>query len=118
MCEQVEPVEFCGRAGDVFFAHAWIIHSAGLHESPNVRCAVIQDICKVRRRSSMRWTAAGKGDGRSGRRVSCDMDGLFQFPTDDPKHDPAHLGGREVTVQWIVDSNEFNEDRYTPVRHG
>ncbi len=67
----------------------------------------------MRPRSSMRWTAAGKG---AGRRVSCDMDGVFHFPTDDPKHDPANFGGREVTVQWIVDNNEFNEDRYTPVR--
>ena len=65
----------------------------------------------------MRWTAAGKGGGSSARRVSCDMDGVFHFPTDDPEHDPATLGGREVTVQWIMDGNEFNEDRYTPVRH-
>ena len=64
----------------------------------------------------MRWTAAGKGDGPSGRRVSCDMDGVFHFPTGDPQHDPANMGDREVTVQWIVDGNEFNEDRYTPVR--
>jgi hypothetical protein len=45
--QTVQPVEFCGQAGDVFFAHAWIIHSAGLHESDQVRCAVIQDINKV-----------------------------------------------------------------------
>ena len=63
----------------------------------------------------MRWTAAGKG---AGRRVSCDMDVVFHFPTDDPEHDPADLGGREVTVQLIVDNNEFNEDRYPPVRRG
>ena len=38
----VRPVEFCGKQGDVIFTHGWTAHSAGLHESDQVRCAIIQ----------------------------------------------------------------------------
>jgi hypothetical protein len=43
----VEPVEFCGKAGDVLLMHGWTVHSAGLMQTDAVRCAVIQDINKV-----------------------------------------------------------------------
>ena len=85
------------------------MHSAGLHETDRMRLAVIQDFNKVRRRSHMRWTAAGK---HGGPRVQCDMDGYFRFPTDGDD-DPAD-GLREVTNQWIMDSNEFVLSRDAP----
>ena len=42
------------------------------------------------------------------------MDGCFRFPTDNPDDDPAD-GNREVTNQWIMDSNEFIEARTPPL---
>ena len=57
---------------------------------------------RVRRRSHMRWTAAGKNGGP---RINCTMDGTFTIPND-TDDDPAD-GNREVTNQWIMDSNEF-----------
>ena len=92
----VRPVEFCGKQGDVIFTHGWTAHSAGLHESDQVRCAIIQvspaapvapcfeasqkmlqDINKVRERGPMRWTVAGKGEGEGAKRRSCNIDGLI-----------------------------------------
>ena len=105
----VRPVEFTGRAGDTIFAHGLVVHSAGLHEGTRPRLAIIQDFNKVRPRSHMRWTAAGK---RGGPRVHCDMDGVFHFATDGDD-DPAD-GLREVTNQWIMDSNEFVLARDVP----
>ena len=105
----VQPVEFTGRAGDTIFAHGLVVHTAGLHDTDRLRLAVIQDFNKVRPRSHMRWTAAGK---HGGPRVHCDMDGYFRFPTDGDD-DPAD-GLREVTNQWIMDSNEFVLSRDAP----
>lgn len=113
--ESVQPVEFVGGPGDVILIHGWTVHSAGLQESTRVRKAVIQDFSKARERGHIRWTAAGKNGGK---RVNCDMDGVFRFPTtvDDDgglKDDPAD-GNREVTVQWIIDGPEFVADRRPP----
>ena len=102
----VKPVEFCGKAGDTIFCHGWVVHSAGLHEGDRIRKAVIQDLNRVRERSHMRWTAAGKNGGK---RIHCQMDGVFEI-TDDEGDDPAD-GMREVTNQWIMDSNEFVASR-------
>ena len=106
---QVQPVEFTGKAGDVIFCHGLMIHSAGIHESGKIRMAAIQDFNKVRKRSHMRWTAAGK---QGGPRINCNMDGTFVIATDGDD-DPAD-GMREVTNQWIMDSNEFVLSRHPP----
>ena len=106
-----QPLEFVGKAGDVLFCHGWTVHSAGIHEGSNIRIAAIHDFNKVRRRGHMRWTAAGKRDGE---RINCNMDGEFLFPTDSTEDDPAD-GMREVTNQWIMDSNEFVQDRQPPL---
>ncbi|MBT6426971.1 MAG: hypothetical protein HOK30_04885 [Rhodospirillaceae bacterium] len=106
----IEPIEFTGQAGDVIFCHGWTVHSAGVQESKRIRMAVIQDFNRARERSHMRWTAAGLGGGP---RVNCDMDGAFVFTTDGQDGDPAD-GGREVTNQWIMDSNEFVLDQQAP----
>jgi hypothetical protein len=105
----IQPIEFTGQAGDVIFCHGWMVHSAGIHETDRIRMAAVQDFNKVRRRSHMRWTAAGKNGGP---RINCDMDGTFSIPgdTDD---DPVD-GHREVTNQWIMDSNEFVLERRPP----
>ena len=58
----------------------------------------------------MRWTAAGK---HGAERISCDMSGVFTFPLDNDD-DPAD-GDREVTNQWIMDSNEFVQSRHSPL---
>ena len=108
--EEVVPLEFVGEPGDVIFAHALMVHSAGIHEGDNIRMAVIQDMNRSRQRTHMRWTAAGKNGAP---RVHCDMDGCFRFPTDNPEDDPTD-GNREVTNQWIMDSNEFVESRIPP----
>ena len=57
----------------------------------------------------MRWTAAGKNGGP---RVHCDMDGIFHFDSD--SGDDPEDGLREVTNQWIMDSNEYVLDRRAP----
>ena len=106
---EVTPVEFTGKAGDVIFCHGLVVHSAGIHEGPNIRVAVIQDFNKVRQRGAMRWSVAGKNGGK---RVNCDMDGLIKF-TDDSIDDPSD-GLREVTNQWIMDSNEYVVSREPP----
>ena len=107
--QNVTPLEFTGKAGDVVFCHGWIVHSAGIHEGDRIRLAVIHDFNRSRRRGHMRWTAAGKNGGP---RINCDMDGTFRFP-DDSGDDPAD-GQREVTNQWIMDSNEYVFDRRAP----
>ena len=99
---EVQPLEFTGKAGDVIFCHGWMVHSAGIHETNRIRMAAVQDFNKVRERSHMRWTAAGKNGGP---RINGDMDGVFTF-TGESDDDPAD-GYREVTIQWIMDSNEF-----------
>lgn len=106
---EVQPFEFTGQAGDTIFCHGWVVHSAGIHETDRIRLAAIQDFNKVRERSHMRWTAAGKNGGP---RVNCDMDGVFRF-SEDSYDDPAD-GYREVTNQWIMDSNEFVLAREAP----
>ncbi len=106
---EVEPIEFCGRPGDVIFCHGWVVHSAGVHEGERVRLACIQDFNRSRERGHMRWTAAGKNGGG---RVHATMDGFFRIPTD-TDDDPAD-GLREVTNQWIMDSNEFVTSRRAP----
>ena len=58
----------------------------------------------------MRWTAAGK---HGAERVSCDMGGVFTFSLD--KDDDPADGDREVTNQWIMDSNEFVLSRHRPL---
>ena len=105
----VQPVEFCGKAGDVLFCHGLTVHSAGIHEGSGIRMAVIQDFNRVRARSHMRWTAAGK---HGGPRVNCDMDGIIAFPMDGD--DDPEDGMREVTNQWIMDVNEFVLDKVPP----
>ena len=110
---EVIPVEFTGKAGDVIFCHGLVVHSAGVHEGSNIRVAVIQDFNRVRQRGHMRWSAAGKYGGK---RVHCDMDGLIIFPSDDSFDDPSD-GMREVTTQWIMDSNEFVLSREPPSGH-
>lgn len=105
----VQPLEFTGRAGDVVFCHGWMLHSAGIHEGGRIRMAVIQDFNKARPRSHMRWVAAGKNGGP---RIPCNMDGDFIIPADSGD-DPAD-GLREVTNQWIMDSNEFVLSRRPP----
>jgi hypothetical protein len=106
---EVQPLEFTGQAGDVLFCHGWMVHSAGIHESDRIRMAVVADFNKVRERSHMRWTAAAKGGGR---RVNCDMSGVFTFP-EDGDDDPAD-GLREVTNQWHMDCNEFARSQQQP----
>lgn len=103
---EVRPVEFCGKAGDVIFCHAWVVHSAGLHEGDRIRKAVVQDFNRSRKRGHMRWTAAGKFGGT---RVNCQMNGVFEI-SDELGDDPSD-GMREVTNQWIMDSNEFVQSR-------
>lgn len=99
---EVQPIEFCGKAGDVIFCHGWVVHSAGIHEGERIRKAVVQDFNRSRKRGHMRWTAAGK---HGAERINCGMDGVFRMPMDSDD-DPAD-GMREVTNQWIMDSNEF-----------
>ena len=99
---EIQPLEFTGKAGDVIFCHGWMVHSAGIHETNRIRMAAVQDFNKARERSHMRWTAAGKNGGP---RINGDMDGVFTF-TGESDDDPAD-GCREVTIQWIMDSNEF-----------
>ena len=106
----VEPIEFTGKAGDVLFCHGWTVHSAGIQESGKIRMAVIQDFYKARERGHMRWSAAGKNGGP---RINCDYDGTFVFPVDGTMDDPAD-GLREVTNQWIMDSNEYVLDSRAP----
>ena len=103
---QIQPVEICGKAGDVIFCHGWVVHSAGIHEGDRVRKAVVQDFNRVRRRGHMRWTAAGK---RGGDRINCSMAGVFEISSE--KDDDPEDGLREVTNQWIMDNNEFVESR-------
>ena len=91
-----DRLEFTGKAGDVIFCHGWIVHSAGIHETDRIRMAAVQDFNKVRERSHMRWTAAGKNGGP---RINGDMDGVFRF-SGESDDDPAD-GHREVTNQWI-----------------
>ena len=105
----VQPIEFTGKAGDVVFCHGWTVHSAGIHDGKRIRMAAFLDFNKVRRRGHLRWTAAGK---HGGPRVNCDMDGILTIPMDGVD-DPAD-GWREVTQQWLVDSNEFVLDRSPP----
>ena len=106
---KIKPLEFTGKAGDVLFCHGLTVHSAGLQESGRIRMAAILDFNKVRQRGQLRWTAAGK---RGGPRINTDMDGLLVIPSD-TDDDPAD-GYREVTQQWIADSNEFVFDRSPP----
>lgn len=105
----VTPIEFTGKAGDVLFCHGWVVHSAGAHEGDRIRMAVIQDFNRSRPRGHMRWSAAGKFGGP---RIHCNMDGIFQFS--DYADDDPEDGLREVTNQWIMDSNEFVTDRREP----
>ncbi len=105
----VQPIEFTGKAGDVVFCHGWTVHSAGIHDGKRIRMAAFHDLNKVRRRGHLRWTAAGK---HGGPRVNCDMDGILRIQVDGVD-DPAD-GWREVTQQWLVDSNEFVLDRSPP----
>lgn len=107
--QNVAPLEFVGKAGDVVFCHGLVVHSAGLHEGDHVRVAAIADVNRVRKRGPLRWMAAGKNGGP---RVHCDMDGLFRF-TDGSDDDPSD-GEREVTNQWIMDCNEYALDRGPP----
>jgi len=100
--DNIEPLEFVGKAGDVVFCHGWMVHSAGIHEGRNIRMAAVHDFNKVRQRGHMRWMAAGK---KGGRWAFCNMDGELIIPND-TEDDPAD-GLREVTNQWIIDSNEF-----------
>ena len=105
----IQPIEFCGEAGDVIFCHGWVVHSAGIHEGDRIRKAVVQDFNRIRERGHMRWTAAGKNGGE---RINCTMDGIFKISVangDDPSD-----GMREVTNQWIMDSNEFVLSRQPP----
>ena len=53
-----------------------------------------------------------RGRENGGKRVNCDMDGLIKFP-EDSIDDPAD-GLREVTNQWIMDSNEYVASREPP----
>ena len=94
----VQPLEFTGRAGDTNFCRGWVVHSAGIHETDRTRLAAIQDFNKDRKRSHMRWTAAGKNGGP---RINCDTDGVFRFG--EGSHDDPADGYRGV----IMDSNEF-----------
>ena len=105
----VQPIEFTGKAGDVLFCHGWTVHSAGIHEGKRIRMAAFQDFNRVRQRGHLRWTAAGK---HGGPRINCDMDGILTIGADSGD-DPAD-GLREVTTQWLVDSNEFVRDRRPP----
>ena len=107
---EIQPLEFTGKAGDVIFCHGWMVHSAGIHVTGKIRMAAVQDFNKVRERSHMRWTAAGK---HGGPRINCDMDGVFAFQADASEDDPAD-GWREVTNQWSMDSNEFVLARHPP----
>jgi hypothetical protein len=106
----IQPLEFTGKAGDVLFCHGLTVHSAGLQESDQIRMAAILDFNKVRERGHMRWTAAGK---HAGPRINTDMDGLLTISSSED--DPAD-GFREVTVQWLSDSNEFVLDRRPPMK--
>ena len=107
---EVTPIEFTGKAGDVLFCHGLVVHSAGIQESSKIRVAVIQDFNRVRQRGHMRWSAAGK---HGGKRINCDMDGRIVFPDDGSPDDPSD-GMREVTTQWIMDSNEYVWSREAP----
>lgn len=107
---EVTPIEFTGKAGDVLFCHGLVVHSAGIQESSKIRVAVIQDFNRVRQRGHMRWSVAGKYGGK---RVNCDMDGKIIFSEDGSPDDPSD-GMREVTTQWIMDSNEYVLSREAP----
>ena len=72
--------------------------------------ASILDFNRVRQRGHLRWTAAGK---HGGPRINADMDGVLAIAAD-TGDDPAD-GYREVTQQWISDSNEFVLDRSPPL---
>ena len=106
---EIQPLEFTGKAGDTLFCHALMIHSAGIHQGQGIRFACIQDMNKSRPRTHMRWTVAGK---HGGPRVHCDMDGIIRIDRE-TGDDPAD-GNREVTNQWIMDSNEFVVSREPP----
>ena len=69
-----------------------------------------QALNRVRQRGHLRWTAAGK---HGGPRINTDMDGVLTIAAD-TGDDPAD-GYREVTQQWIADSNEFVLDRSPPL---
>ena len=105
----MQPLEFTGKAGDVLFCHGLTVHSAGLHESRRIRMAAFLDYNRVRPRGHLRWTAAGK---HGGPRINTTMDGILTIDAD--SGDDPMDGYREVTVQWIVDSNEFVLDRSPP----
>jgi hypothetical protein len=105
----VTPLEFTGKAGDVLFCHGLTVHSAGLQEGGRIRMASILDFNRARQRGHLRWTAAGK---HGGKRINADMDGLLTISPDDG--DDPDDGFREVTQQWIADSNEFVLDRCPP----
>jgi hypothetical protein len=104
-----QPLEFVGRAGDTVFCHGWMVHSAGIHEGGKIRMAVVHDFNKVRERGHMRWMAAGKNGGGWS---FCNMDGEFVIDADSGD-DPSD-GFREVTNQWIIDSNEYVLSRAAP----
>ena len=92
---EIQPLEFTGRTrDDTIFCHGWIVHSAGIHETDRIRFAAIQDFNKVRQRSHMRWTAAGKNGGP---RVNCDMDGVFRFCRRVPTTTPPTATGKSPT---------------------
>jgi hypothetical protein len=104
-----EPLDFVGKAGDTVFCHGWMVHSAGIHETGSIRMAVVHDFNKVRPRGHMRWMVAGKhGGGWS----FCNMDG--EITIDAGSGDDPADGLREVTNQWIIDSNEYVLSRVPP----
>jgi hypothetical protein len=107
--DEVAPAEFVGGAGDTVFCHGFMLHSGGIHEGEQVRMAVIHDFVKLRERGHVRWMAAGKGGGP---RVNCDMNGVFDF-SGEPAAAAAD-GEREVTVQWMIETSEWNMDVSPP----
>lgn len=109
--ETIDPWEFTGGPGDVVFCHGYTLHSAGIQESGNVRLAIIQDFNRSRPRGHIKWRALGRNGGKG---ASCDMDGVFQLPTDDPKDPDVADGNREVIYPWLHDSLEWVASRDPP----
>ena len=56
----ITPIEFCGDVGDVLFAHALLVHSGGINESPDVRIAVINDFQRLRPKGTLMWQVEGE----------------------------------------------------------
>jgi hypothetical protein len=107
----IEPLEFCGSAGDVVLTHGLMVHSAGIHRRKDVvRRAIIMDFNKVRPRGPLRWSGFDRSSVLHLPRATNDT--KEQAGDDDPV-EPK----RPITVSWHHDGMEWNESAVPPFKN-